>query len=232
MLLTRKAAQQKVRLICLPEHWLIDKILKPENEVYRVFCALAKELNVYINLGGIYEKHGDTTFFLSPVISPTGEIIAKQKKVHLFGRENRRAIGGDRFEILEVDRVKVGIMVCHDVVFPESARTLVLKGAELLINPSLIVAEGVEPWQIYLKSRALENRVPIVAPNPYYFPFIRGKSVIFDLKYDKKERIMQVVKLIEATHSTQVIMAEIDLDDEAILRKERLKERKPNAYSN
>ena len=45
-------------------------------------------------------------------------------------------------------------MVCHDVVFPESARTLVLKGSELLLNPSLITAQGIGPWRSYLIARA------------------------------------------------------------------------------
>ena len=88
-------------------------------------------------------------------------------------------------------------MVCHDVVFPESARTLVLKGAELLLNPSLIPTQGIEPWRIYVMARALENRVPIIAPNPYLSTRVPGDSVIIGLKNEKPQGIMQVKHILQ-----------------------------------
>ena len=188
LLMAKTAATKKnSRLICFPEHWLTELILTyDDSEVYGSFSDLAKDCDVYFNLGGIYEKdQNGKTFFVSPTISPNGEIISRQKKVHLFRRENDVALPGDKFEPFEIDGIKVGVMVCHDVVFPESARTLVLKGAELLLNPSLIPAKGIEPWRIYVMARALENRVPIVAPNPYLSTRVPGDSVIIGLKYEK-----------------------------------------------
>ena len=228
------AGRKNSRLICFPEHWLTELILEyNDKEFYGSFFDLAKDNDVYLNLGGIYEKDPDgKIFFVSPTISPRGEIISRQKKVHLFRRENDVALPGEKFEPFEIERIRVGVMVCHDVVFPESARTLVLKGAELLLNPSLIPTRGIEPWKIYVMARALENRVPIVAPNPFLSTRVPGQSVIIGLKYEKAQGIMQVKETSNKKKGRTIISSTLAFDD-AILsqREERLSERKPGAYS-
>ena len=227
----RKAAKRSARLICFPEHWLIDKILSRDDEIYGIFSDLAKELDVYINLGGIFDASESKTFFVSPTISPAGKIISKQKKVHLFRRENNIAIGGDSFDPFRVDDINVGVMVCHDVVFPESARTLVLKGAEMILNPSLITARGIEPWRTYLAARVLENRVPIVAPNPFLENRVPGGSVLLGLKYEKSQGIMQIKELVKSSMGKRIFLSKLSFSEETTaLRKERLSERKPEAY--
>jgi predicted amidohydrolase len=230
MSFVKSASNKSARLICFPEHWLIEKVLEPGDETYGTFSDLARENEVYINLGGVFEKT-DQTFFVSPTISPRGEIISKQAKVHLFRRETKLAIGGDSFSTFEIDGIKTGTMVCHDVVFPESARTLVLRGAEFLLNPSLITSAGIEPWRIYLMARVLENRVPIVAPNPYLPRRVPGNSLVLGMKYEKKQGIMQVADLAKPSSGKKVIISKIIFDDnQSELRKERLSERKPSAY--
>jgi omega-amidase len=231
--LVRRAAElRSARLVCLPEHWLIEKILSGDDDpLYGAFQDLARSLDAYLNLGGIFEKMRETTFFLSPTISPAGKIISKQKKVHLFRRENELAIGGDSFEPFKIDEITTGVMVCHDVVFPESARTLVLKGSELLLNPSLITAQGIGPWRSYLIARALENRVPIIAPNPYLGARMPGKSELVGLSYKKPQGIMLVREIIKPAFGTKLYVTNLSFDEEeAALRRERLSERKPKAY--
>ena len=231
VLFARKGAQRSARLICFPEHWLIDRILTRDDEIYGIFSDLAKELDVYINLGGIFDASEPKTFFVSPTISPDGKIVSRQKKVHLFRRENNIAIGGDSFDPFKIDDVNVGVMVCHDVVFPESARTLVLKGAEMILNPSLITDRGIEPWRAYLKARVLENRVPIVAANPFLKTHVPGGSVFLGLKYEKAQGIMQIQELVKSSTGKRIFVSKLTFSDETIaLRKERLSERKPEAY--
>jgi len=228
----KSAGKRGPRLICLPEHWLIEKILTgDEDPLYGTFQDLAKSLDSYVNLGGIFEKIGDSTFFLSPTISPEGKVVSKQKKVHLFRRENELAIGGDTFEPFKIDGTTTGVMVCHDVVFPESARTLVLKGAELLLNPSLITSQGIIPWRSYLIARALENRVPIIALNPFRGARVPGKSELLSLSYKKPQGIMLVKELVKPVTGTKLFVVELTFDEElTALRKERLTERRPKAY--
>ncbi len=132
----RSASVMGARLICLPEHWLLSRILKEDDEITKEFSKLAKELDVYVNMGANFEKRGSSTYMTSQTISPEGEFISRQDKVHLYRREKRQAVPGSRFEVMEVDGFKVGVLVCHDVVFPETAREATLKGAELLLVPS------------------------------------------------------------------------------------------------
>ena len=231
--LVRRSVQvRSARLVCLPEHWLIEKILTGDDDpLYGTFQDLARDLDAYINMGGIFEKIGGTTFFLSPTVSPTGKVISKQKKVHLFRRETELAIGGDSFDPFKIDEITTGVMVCHDVVFPESARTLVLRGAEIILNPSLITTHGISPWRLYLMARALENRVPIIAPNPYLRPRVPGKSELLGLIYEKPQGIMQVKELAKPVTGIKLYVTKISFDEEsAALRRERLAERQPKAY--
>ena len=54
---SRRAAARGAKLICLPEHWLISRVLREEgDEIYERFGALARDLGTHINLGGIYER--------------------------------------------------------------------------------------------------------------------------------------------------------------------------------
>jgi predicted amidohydrolase len=227
--LVLRAVRAGARLVCLPEHWLLSKVVESENKVYERFAKLAIEANAYINLGGIYEREGDATYLVSPTIGPDGDIVSRQRKVHLYRGEKKRALPGERFEVFKVDGVSMGTMVCHDAVFPESARTLTLGGAELLLVPSLIISKGSRPWHIYLMSRSLENRVPVISPNPYYPPRIPGRSIIVDLEYDRQHSVMQLKTLV-ARNGRNVTLAEIELESKRALREERLGERRPAAY--
>ena len=208
-----------------------NKVLTGDDDIYGNFSDLAKELDVYINLGGIFDFSESKTFFVSPTISPDGKIISKQKKVHLFRRENDIAIGGSSFDPFKIDDINVGVMVCHDVVFPESARTLVLKGAEFILNPSLITTLGIEPWRAYITARVLENRVPVIAANPFLRNRVPGGSVLMGLKYEKAQGIMQIQELVKSATGKRMYISKLSFSDETnALRKERLSERRPEAY--
>jgi predicted amidohydrolase len=118
---------------------------------------------------------------------------------------------------------KVGVLVCHDVVFPETAREATLKGAELLLVPSLITAKGIEPWLIYLRARALENRVPVVAPNLYASARLPGQSRVMNLSYDKKAHVMELIEYRAPKGKTSIVV-DLDLRSLRPLREERLRE--------
>jgi predicted amidohydrolase len=228
--LVRNAARKEARLICLPEHWLARTTFGIGDRVLTEFSGLARELAIGLNLGGIYFKEGDDTFLVSPTLNSRGEVISIQKKVHLYGREKKRAKPGKEFVPFSFDGVKVGVLVCHDIVFPESARTLVLKGAEILLNPSLIVSAGTEPWLTYLRARALENRVPVAAANAYVPRRTDGKSVIIEPRYLRRKGIM-VLSETMVGRGWQVVLANLDLDSLTVPRAERLGERRPDSYA-
>ena len=219
----RQSSAKGARLICLPEHWLLSRILAEDDKITRRFSMLASDLNVYINMGANFETRGASTYMTSTTLGPDGRIVSKQDKVHLYRREKRRAVRGSQFEVMTIDGFKVAVLVCHDVVFPETAREATFKGAELLLVPSLIPAKGIEPWVVYLKARALENRVPVVAPNPYAPPNLTGGSRIVDLSYDRKQHVMELVERAAPRGRTSVAV-DLDLRSKRPLREERLRE--------
>ena len=227
--LVRGAAGKGARLICLPEHWLLSKVLRTDDPILQRFTKLAEELDAYINLGAYYESRDGRTHLTSLTVSPRGSVLSRQDKVHLYRREKRMASEGSGFRLVTVDGARVGVLVCHDVVFPESSRTLTLMGAELLVVPSFIAARGTEPWLVYLRARALENRVPVVAPNVYHPPKFLGRSSVIDLIYDKKEHVMELFERTAQDKTTSVVV-DLDLASKSGLRRERLRELRPNAY--
>lgn len=166
-------------LVCLPEQWLKDnQILDYDNE-FSDFKDIAKKFSMTIIPGAFYERIQKEWIISAPVISPKGEIIGRQEKIHPFDYERDLIKPGKEAKIFNTS-CKFGIIVCYDMVFPNVANTLVKKGAQVLISPSRIVKRGINPWKMYVQVRSLENRVPILAANVNDSKF-GGNSIIVDL---------------------------------------------------
>ena len=233
--LIRTATEAGAEFICLPEMWLhkepiphIDEVIDSAKYVISRFSRLAKELNVTLIPGAVYEENENDVFVSAYVIAPDGNVVGKQEKVHLFRDEKAFFKPGTSFKVFEVNGIKLGIMVCYDVAFPESARCLTIKGAELIFNPSRIVKEAMEPWCLYVKARCLENRVPVVAVNIYDHAHPGGSFVCVPLEGAKK--FVHPVVLTQAGHGQTVITCDIDLLSIVEFRLDRLSRRNPAAY--
>ncbi len=117
-------------------------------------------------VGGFPEREGDRVYNAAALAGPAGEAFF-YRKIHLFHRELLMFDPGDRpHEVWEIETkagsVRVGLMICFDWVYPESARCLAVAGAELLLHPSNLVL----PYcQESMKTRCLENRVFAVTTN-------------------------------------------------------------------
>ncbi|WP_075180657.1 deaminated glutathione amidase [Pantoea sp. 1.19] len=99
-----------------------------------------------------------------------GDIVARYDKLHLYDafavQESRRVSAGQTLPaLLSVGGMKVGLMTCYDVRFPELARRLALDGAEVLVLPSAWVRGPLKEhhWQVLVAARALENTCYMVA---------------------------------------------------------------------
>ncbi len=233
--LIRIAANAGAEFICLPEMWLhkepfshIDEVVNSTKYILSKFSQLAKELNITLIPGAVYEEDKNNMFVSAYVISPDGNILGKQEKVHLFRDEKEFFKHGTSFEVFEVSDIKLGIMVCYDVAFPESARCLTLKGAELIFNPSRIVKEAIEPWCLYVKARCLENRVPIVAVNIYDHAHPGGSFVCVPSEGAKK--FVHPIVLTQAGPGSITITCDVDLISIVKFRLDRLSRRVPAAY--
>ncbi|MFQ5479747.1 MAG: nitrilase-related carbon-nitrogen hydrolase [Thermodesulfobacteriota bacterium] len=115
-----------------------------------------------IIVAGILERAGEKLFNSAVLISPGG-FVALYRKAHLFWREKNIFTPGDTpFEVFDVGGVKLAMMICFDWYFPEVARTLSLKGAEVICHPSNLVLPHCPAAMI---TRCLENRVYAITAN-------------------------------------------------------------------
>ncbi len=133
---------------------------------------------------GMLERSGDDLFNAAVLVGPDG-LIGSYRKVHLpFLGVDRFTTPGDRpFEVFEADGVKIGMLICYDGGFPEAARVLALKGADIVLLPTNW-PPGAEYMSAFSSnSRAMENGIYFAAVNRVGkergFSFI-GRSRICD----------------------------------------------------
>ena len=153
-------------------------------------------------------------------------------KVHTCDFDvERNLTRGEGFSTAELDTakgsVRVGGMICYDREFPESARILMLEGAELILVPNACPMEINRLSQ--LRGRAYENMCAIATANyPQGQPDCNGHSTVFDgVAYLPGEEAPRDTCLLEAPEEEGVYLAELDL---ALLREYRRSEVHGNAY--
>ena len=206
----------------------------PEGAYVSHFQALARELDMAIALTYLERWPGAPRNTVS-VIDRLGNIALTYAKVHTCEWDVESALTpGDDFGVCDLDTaggtVKIGCMICFDREFPESARILMLKGAEVILTPN---ACGLEQHRIgQFKTRAYENMVGVAMAN-YAAPDENGHSVAYDgVAFDQDGRSRDTL-IVEAGEAEGVYLATFDLDR---LREYRAREvwgdafRKPGRY--
>lgn len=129
-------------------------------------ASIAKEYGIYFIPGTMCErsdalKEGEF-YNTCPVFGPTGEMIAAyRKKVPFWPAEPSMPSGDDDYCIIEIPEknIKIGLLVCYDQFFPEIARTLALKGAEMIVCPASDPMEFDYISEVLPRARALENEL-------------------------------------------------------------------------
>jgi len=180
----RKLGRDNTDIVCLPEQWLRNNEIGDFDLEFSDFKKIAKEFSMTVIPGAFYEITKKKTSIISPVIGPNGEFIGRQEKIHPFDYEKENVKPGNEAKIFNT-ACKFGIVICYDMVFPNVANTFVKKGVQVLFSPSMIVKRGIQPWQMYVQVRALENRIPILAANVQNQRF-GGNSLIVDLAENNK----------------------------------------------
>jgi deaminated glutathione amidase len=104
----------------------------------RRFCALARELRVWLCPGSLYERRRGRIFNTAPVIDPRGRVVARYRKMFPWAPHERGVASGEDFVVVDMPRIgRVGFSICYDGWFPEVSRMLAWKGAEVIIHPTL-----------------------------------------------------------------------------------------------
>ena len=208
-----------------------EKAVGADSGFVQAFRVLAKNLGLAIGVTYLEEDDPQPRNTIS-VFDRFGNILYRYAKVHTcdFGDEILLK-PGERFYTEDLDTekgfVRVGSMICYDREFPESARILMLQGAELLLVPNACPMELNRLSQ--LRGRAYENMLAIATCNyPAGVPDCNGHSSLFDgvayLPHIPGSRDMCV---FEAPESPGIYTADLDID---MLRTYREKEVHGNAF--
>ncbi len=213
-----------------PEQWRAEAISADDGFIL-AFGKLAKELELAICVTFLEAWEGGPRNSLV-LFDRLGEKRLAYAKVHTcdFGEE-RYLTPGEGFETAVLDTakgpVKVGAMICYDREFPESARILMLKGAELILTPNACPMEINRLSQ--LRARAFENMTAIATCNyPGTVPDCNGGSSVFDgVAYLPQMEGSRDTCILQAGEEEGIYMAALDLDQ---LRAYREQEVHGNAY--
>lgn len=188
--LVREAAGQGAQLILLPELWERPYFCQErryeyyayaeptaQNTAVRMGQRLAKELGVVLPIS-FFEKDGNQLYNSIACIDADGEIIDVYRKTHIpddhYYQEKFYFKPGDSgFKVFDTRYGRVGIGICWDQWFPETARCLALGGAEILLYPTAIGSEPIlecdsmPHWRRVMQGHSAANLMPVVAANRF-----------------------------------------------------------------
>lgn len=237
----RKAAEMGADIALFPEMWscgyefpaenVKDIALDADGEFVHTFGRLAAELDMAIAITFL-EAHFPRPRNSMALFDRHGELKFVYAKVHTcdFGDESVLS-HGEEFFVCDLDTrggvVRVGAMICYDREFPESARILMLKGAELVLVPNACPMEINRLSQ--LRGRAYENMMGIATCNyPAPKPDCNGHSTAFDgVAYLPGLDGSRDTCILEAGEQPGICIAEFDMD---MLRSYRESEVHGDAY--
>lgn len=221
--------------------WLEQNSISLDSKYVKRFSEISSELDMAIAIT-LLEKHEPKPRNTVCLFDRHGKLVYRYSKVHIcdFGEDDDESVldAGDDFCVEELDTkegmIKVGSMICYDREFPESARVLMMKGAELILVPNACPMEINRLSQ--LRGRAYENMLAIATCNyPVLHRGCNGHSTLFDgVIYNTETGVPRNMLVSETGEEEGVFFAELDVD---MLRKYRkreiggLKNRRPELYS-
>lgn len=249
--LVRQAAAQGAQIILPPELFESEYFCKIEDEGFfsmakpfqgnptiEHFQSLARDLKVVLPVS-FFEVDGPCYYNSLAMIDADGSVLGRYRKTHIPdgpGYEEKFYFrpGDTGFQVWDTRYAKVGVGICWDQWFPECARSMMLKGAELLMYPTAIGNEPhdpsldtKDPWQRAMIGHAVSNVVPVVAANRIGTESAQtfyGHSFISDHRGNKVAEMDRI--------SSGVITASFDLE---LIRRHRaafgfFRDRRPDMY--
>ncbi|GAB1817901.1 carbon-nitrogen hydrolase family protein [Herbidospora sp. RD11066] len=246
--LAARARSEGVAVLALPEACLGGYLanlggaaagppaLRRDGPELRRLADIAGDLVI---CAGYCEAEGDLRF--NSVVCVTGDgILGHHRKVHQPLREDQSYAAGDGFTAFDTPAGRMGMMICYDKAFPESARSLALDGAQIVVCVSAWPASRTDPapdladdrwtrrFDLFDQARALENQVVWVSSNQ--------SGTFGDLRFVGRAKIVGPGGEILAATGVSEGYAAASLDLEETLATARrsmghLRDRRPEAYA-
>ena len=241
--LITEAGEKGADLICFPEVQLspffaqykgrpADAYAVSVKDSYvREICDLCRKLKIYASPNFYIEEDGKK-YDMSLLINDKGEIIGKQKMVHVaqcehFYEQDYYTPSEEGFQVFDTLLGKIGIVVCFDRHYPESVRTEALRGAELIIIPTANTSsEPSELFQWEVRIQAFQNSTNIAMCNRVGTEDemeFNGESLVVDYNGNV---------IACAGSGEQLLIAEIDMSGVSLTREQKpyMRYRRPDFY--
>lgn len=187
----READAQGAKIVCLPELFRTPYFPREEKKdcsrytesipgpTTEKLSNLARDLKVVLVAGSLFEKHGDTCYNTSVVFDQEGKPLGTYRKTHIphdphFYEQDYFTPGNGAYKIFPTTYGNIGVLICYDQWYPEAARCLAIKGADIIFYPTAIGTstdirqeEGnwQEAWTTVQRGHAIANNVYVAAVN-------------------------------------------------------------------
>ena len=198
------------------------------NKVLKEMSELCKELNVVLPIS-YFERSNNAYFNSVAVIDSDGTILGNYRKSHIpdapgYLEKYYFNPGNTGFKVWDTNFGKIGIGICWDQWFPEAARIMALKGADILFYPTAIGNElrsdydSSDAWQRAMQGHAASNIVPVVASNRIGVEKAQNQSNGFYGRSFISDHTGKILK--EASRdSEEILIAEVDLEQNHLFRR-------------
>jgi len=239
--LIKKAAEKGANIILLQElfqtpYFCIqydEEIFKlaqtfENNKILDQMSQLAKKLKIVLPIS-FFEKDNNAYFNSIAVINSDGKILGTYRKSHIpdgpgYLEKYYFNPGNTGFKVWDTNYGKIGIGICWDQWFPEAARIMALKGAEILFYPTAIGDELMSEydssgsWQRVMQGHAAANIMPVVASNRIGSESVKGQVNGFYGKSFICDRSGKIIS--EASKDKEeIIIADIDTEEDHLFRR-------------
>lgn len=252
--MVRKAAEKGANLILLPELFKSPYFCQKEKYEYfdlaeemkdsptiSRFQRIAAELKVVLPIS-FFEKAGNVYFNSLVMIDADGKNLGLYRKSHIptgecYEEKFYFSPGDTGFKVFKTRFGKVGVGICWDQWFPEVARCLALKGAQVIVYPTAIGTEPVLPkdskdhWQNTMCGHAAANIIPVLASNRVGTE-IDGNSqmTFFGSSFIANEEGNIIVELSRSEENVAVVDVDLSVIDKKRVSWGVFRDRRPDLY--
>jgi len=179
--------------------------------------AKARDLCAYLLTGSFVERDGPDLFNTALLLDPAGEILARYRKMHLFGlqsEEKRLLRRGEEIVVVPTPWGRAGFATCYDLRFPELFRRMLDQGAEFFLVTSAWPQPREEAWVLLNRARAVENLAYVFACN--------CAGEVGSKRYLGRSMIVDPMGVVVADGGSGegIVTAEVDMGRAAELRQE------------
>jgi len=123
------------------------------------FQEVARRHGIWLLPGSLHESDGDLVYNTTPVISPEGEVVTRHRKLFPWCPYENTVVSGSQHTVFEIPGVATfGVSICYDMWFPESIRSLIWQGAEVILHPTLTSSLDRDVELAMVRAHAAQNQ--------------------------------------------------------------------------